>query len=79
LPQIYQAVTACGYNPFNERFFSDYRGYFVDLDIHQLFGNKLQHLASLPFRDVRGKDTKCVTEYVEAKTNIFRTMSFTSV
>ncbi len=66
-PEIYQAVTACGYEPFNERFFSDHRGYFVDLEITQLFGNELQHLAALPFRDVRGKDSKCVTQYVEAK------------
>jgi hypothetical protein len=43
-PAVYQAVTACGYEPFNERFFSD-RGYFVDMNIHQLFGNELQRLA----------------------------------
>ncbi len=34
-PTVYQSVTACGYDPFNERFFSDHRGYFVDLNIDQ--------------------------------------------
>jgi hypothetical protein len=64
---IQQAVTSCGYEPFNERFFSDHRGYFVDFDIPSLLGNELQRLAALPFRDVRGKDAKCVTQYVESK------------
>lgn len=65
--EVFQAVTACGYEPFNERFFSNHRGYFIDLNINQLFGNKLQHLAALPFCDVRGRDNKSVTEeYVEA-------------
>ncbi len=35
--------------------------------MHKLFGNELQRLASLPFRDVRGKDTTSVTQYVEFK------------
>ena len=64
---IQNAVSACGYDPFNERFFCDHRGYFVDFDILSLFGNELQRLAALAFRDVRGKDSKCVTQYVEAK------------
>jgi hypothetical protein len=60
-------VSTCGYELFNERFFSDHRGYFVAFDVSQLFGNELQRLASLPFRDVLGKDIKCVTQYVKAK------------
>jgi hypothetical protein len=56
-----------GYEPFNEHFLSDHRGYFVDFDLHKLFGNELQRLASLPFPDVRGKDTTSVTQYIKAK------------
>ncbi len=66
-PEVFHAVNECGYEPFNEHFLSDHRGYFVDFDLHQLFGNELQRLASLPFRDVRGKDTTSVTQYIEAK------------
>ena len=77
-PTVYQSVTACGYDPFNERFFSDHRGYFVDLNIDQLFGNELQHLAALPFRDVRGRDTKSVTSYVEAKDKYLQDHDFYS-
>lgn len=66
-PEVFHAVNECGYEPFNEHFLSDHRGYFVDFDIHKLFGKELQRLASLPFRDVRGKDTTSVTQYVEAK------------
>ncbi len=60
-PAVFNSVNECGYEPFNEHFLSDHRGYFVDFDIHKLFGNELQRLASLPFRDVRGKDTTSVT------------------
>jgi hypothetical protein len=66
-PDVYHSITACGYDPFNERFFSDHRGYFVDMNIDQLFGNELHHLEALPFHDVRGQDTKSVTGFVEAK------------
>jgi hypothetical protein len=65
--EVFHAVNECGYEPFNENFLSDHRGYFVDFDLHKLFGNELQRLASLPFRDVRGEDTTSVTQYVEAK------------
>jgi hypothetical protein len=64
---VFHAVTSCGYEPFNEHFLSDHRGYFVDFEFDKLFGNELQRLAAQPYRDVRGKDTKSVTQYVEAK------------
>ncbi len=64
---VFQSVNSCGYEPFNEHFLSDHRGFFVDFDYQKLFGNELQRLASLPFRDVRGKDKTSVTQYVEAK------------
>jgi hypothetical protein len=44
---VYNAITSCGYEPFNEHFLSDHRGYFVDFNYHQLFGNELQHLAAM--------------------------------
>jgi hypothetical protein len=65
--EVFNSINECGYEPFNEHFLSDHRGYFVDFDLHKLFGNELQRLASLPFRDVRGKDTTSVTQYIEAK------------
>jgi hypothetical protein len=67
--EVSHAVDECGYEPFkkNEKILSDHRGYFNDFDLQKLFGNELQRLASLPFCDVRGKDTISVTQYVEAK------------
>jgi endonuclease/exonuclease/phosphatase (EEP) superfamily protein YafD len=73
---VFQAVNACGYEPFNKHFLSDHRGYFVDFDSHKLFGNELQRLASQPFRDVRGKDTTSVTQYVEAKDHYLNAHNF---
>jgi hypothetical protein len=67
LDYVLISSSTCGYDPFNERVFSDHRGYFVDFDIPMLFGNKLQRLAAQPFSDIRGKDAKCVTKYVEVK------------
>jgi hypothetical protein len=64
---VYHSVNACGYQPFNETFLSDHRGYFVDFDYQKLFGNELQRLEAQPFRDVRGKDKTSVTQYVETK------------
>jgi hypothetical protein len=63
----FRSVNECGYVPFNEHFLSNHGGYFVDFDVQKRFGNKLPCLTSLPFHDIRGKDTKSVTEYVEAK------------
>jgi hypothetical protein len=60
--EVFQAVDNCGYEPFNEHYLGDHRGYFIDFNSQKLFGNELNHLAALPFRDLRGKDTMSVTQ-----------------
>jgi hypothetical protein len=51
---IQHAMSTCGYEPFNKIFCGDHHGYFVDFEVSQVFGNELQHLASLPFCNIWG-------------------------
>jgi hypothetical protein len=74
--EVYKAVDNCGYKPFNEHYLGDHRGYFIDFNSQKLFGNEVNRLAALPFRDVRGKDTTSVTQYVEAKDSYLASHNF---
>ena len=40
---------------------------FLDLDTELLFGNRTQALASIPSRDIRSKDQKSNTIYINTK------------
>jgi exonuclease III len=49
-PQLASAVQKCGYEPFNFRFHTDHRAYYVDLDTETLFRSSTQKLAAYPTR-----------------------------
>ena len=40
---------------------------FLDLDTEMLFGNRTQALASIPHRDIRSKEQKSNTIYINTK------------
>ena len=62
---VARAVVAAGYGAFNERFISDHRGYFVDLDTKTLFGSPTQDLASPTKRLLKTSNLKHTTSYIE--------------
>ena len=64
-PRIAQAVIAAGYEAFNERFVSDHRGYFLDMDTAILFGSPTQDLAPLSRRQLRTTNIHHNTMYIE--------------
>jgi hypothetical protein len=64
---VLPSVTKCGYDPFHLRLTSDHRGMFLDLDTELLFGNRTQALASIPHRDIRSKEKKSNTIYIDKK------------
>ena len=64
-PRVAEAVIAAGHEPFNERFISDHRGYFIDFDTKIQFGSPTQDLASMNRRKLRTANPKTNTEYIE--------------
>ena len=63
--RVASAVIAAGYEAFNERFVSDHRGYFLDLDTSILFGSPTQDLASLKRRQLRTANVHHNTMYLD--------------
>ena len=59
------SLVAAGYEAFNERFISDHRGYFLDLDTNVLFGSPTQELASFNRRQLRTSNIKHNTAYID--------------
>ena len=60
-------MVRCGYESFNERFATDHRAYFFDLDNNLLFGNITQPLASPTLRVLKSNNVEQVTQYLKAK------------
>jgi exonuclease III len=57
---VASALIRCGYEAFNERFATDHRAYYFDLDTEALFGNKTQHLASHSLRVLKSNNIEQV-------------------
>ncbi|KAI2489539.1 hypothetical protein MHU86_25041 [Fragilaria crotonensis] len=64
---VASALIRCGYEAFNERFATDHRAYYFDLDTEALFGNKTQHLASPSLRVLKSNNIEQVTQYIKLK------------
>ena len=64
-PRVAQAVIAAGYEAFNERFVSDHRGYFLDMDTSILFGSPTQDLATLSRRQLKTANIRHNTLYID--------------
>jgi hypothetical protein len=54
----------CGVEPFNQRFYSDHRGIWVDLEVLGLFDRNLPPLAQPQFRDTRSGQPKVICKYI---------------
>jgi endonuclease/exonuclease/phosphatase family metal-dependent hydrolase len=65
--RVAMAVQACGYEPFNYRFHSDHRAYFIDLNTELLFGSATQQLSQPSNRILHSNNIKQVTRYIEEK------------
>jgi exonuclease III len=65
-PDLVPTIRSCGYLPFRLYINSDHRFLFLDFSTSVLFGDPSK-LASVPTRDIRSKDPKAVTTYLEAK------------
>ena len=64
-PQVTAALVAVGYEAFNERYSSDHRGYFLDLDTSILFGSPTQDLATPTRQKLCTTNLKQNTMYIE--------------
>jgi hypothetical protein len=65
--RVAEALVAAGYEPFNERFPTDHRAYYFDLETEKLFGSQTQVLASAPLRMMHATNAKQVTHYLREK------------
>ncbi|KAI2491604.1 hypothetical protein MHU86_22948 [Fragilaria crotonensis] len=65
--RVAHALIQCGYEAFNERFTTDHRAYFFDLDNDLLFGNTTQKLASPALRILKSNNVEQVTAYIKFK------------
>jgi hypothetical protein len=73
---VSQCVDRCGYEPFNNRIFSDHRAYFVDFNSTKLFGGSVNNIPPSAFRDVNSKHLKSVTKYIRHKHDILTKTNF---
>ena len=65
-PDLVPTIQSCGYLPFRLYINSDHRFFFLDLSTDALFGDPSK-LATSPSRDIRAKDPKAVSTYLDAK------------
>ena len=65
--RVANALIQCGYEAFSERFSTDHRAYFFDLDNDILFGNMTQQLASPARRILKSNNVEQVTAYIKFK------------
>ena len=66
-PEVAHALLSCGYEPFNYRYHTDHRAYFLDLDTQLLFGATIQPLAKFSDRILHSNNIRQVTKYIQIK------------
>ena len=64
-PRLLDHVKRCGFEAYHQRFISDHRGGFVDLDIAGLFDRRLPPLIAAPSRAIRSTHPTNVTKYIQ--------------
>jgi hypothetical protein len=65
--RVADALLAAGYETFNERFPTDHRAYYFDLDTEKLFGAHTQALSTPSLRLMHSTNIKQVTQYIREK------------
>jgi hypothetical protein len=61
------ALNRSGYEPFNERFHTDHKAYFLDFNTARLFGAPTQKLDMATQRILKSKNISQVTQYLKLK------------
>ena len=64
---VAQALLRAGYEPFNIRFHSDHRAYYLDFDTKLLFGTDTQALGAKEPRLLQSTNVKQNTDYIKLK------------
>ncbi len=70
---VARSLSKAGYEPFNSRFLSDHRAYFLDFDTKLLFGTDTQQLAQPSNRIFRSNNVAQNTQYIKAKYDLLTT------
>jgi exonuclease III len=65
--QIANSLTSCGFEPFNYRYHTDHRPYFLDFNMMKLFGNETSPMGKPEARGLSSSNTRQVTAYLEKK------------
>ena len=65
--RVAEACENGGYDPFNLRFYSDHRGFFLDFNTERLLGTIHHPMAPKALRAVKAKDPKGNTNYIRTK------------
>ena len=65
--EIANSIENCGYEPFNFRYHTDHRAYFIDLNTKILFGTSIQPLAKFSDRILHSNNIRQVTKYIQIK------------
>jgi exonuclease III len=64
---VAEALLRSGYEPFNERFHTDHRAYFMDFDTVRLFGVPIEQHTTTARRILKTSNTQQVTVYLKEK------------
>jgi hypothetical protein len=64
---VANALVTAGYEPFNSRFPTDHRSYFLDFDTQKLLGTDTQTLGKHSDRILRSNNVAQTTQYIQAK------------
>jgi exonuclease III len=65
--RVADSLVAAGYEAFNERFPTDHRAYYFDLNTEKLFGAPTQQLSPPGLRLMQSTNIKQVTQYIREK------------
>eukprot|EP00957_Ditylum_brightwellii_P179309 13660356-Ditylum_brightwellii.AAC.1 len=55
-PELLSRMEKCGYEEFYTTYHTSHRGFYINFETECLFGNKTQHLALLPTRELLAKN-----------------------
>ena len=64
-PEVADVIEKSGYKPFNYRYHTDHRAYFVDINTNILFGATIQPLAKFSDRILHSNNIRQVTNYIQ--------------
>ena len=67
---VAESLQSAGYEPFNSKFPSDHRAFFLDFNTTALFGTETQQLGKYADRILRSSNVAQTTQYIKAKYDI---------